>query len=180
VYSFIEQYLRCFSNYKGTNWYKFIKLAEFSYNNAIQDSTKQSLFFLNYGYYPKYSFVIPNKVNVPRTEELTRNLNELIEELKVNLKQANETQKKLTDKYKIKPPDFRVNDKVWLDSSLILPLDNKKFNPRKLEPFKIMKKVSKVSFKLKFPKNIKIHPVVHVSSLEPYYEDSNFLHLQLL
>ena len=37
-----------------------------------------------------------------------------------------------------------------------------------------MKKVSEVSFKLKLPKNITIHPVVHVSSLEPYYEDNKF------
>ncbi|OUM69755.1 hypothetical protein PIROE2DRAFT_37875 [Piromyces sp. E2] len=148
--------------------------AEFSYNNAIQESAKQSPFFLNYGYHPKYSPIIPSQVDVPRAEEFTRNLNELIEELKVNLKQANETQKKFADKYRSQPPDFKVNDKVWLDSSLILRSGNKKFNPRKLGPFKIMKKVSEVSFKLKLPKNIKIHPVVHVSSLEPYFEDNKF------
>ena len=139
-------------------------LAEFSYNNAIQESAKQSPFFLNYDYHPKYSPVIPNKVNVPRAEEFTWNLNELLEQLKVNLKLANETQKKFADKYRSKPPDFIVNDKVWLDSSLILHSSNKKFNPRKLRPFKIMKKISEVSFKLKLPKNIKIHPIVHVSS----------------
>ena len=87
---------------------------------------------MNYGYHPKYSPAIPNQVNVPRAEEFTRNLNELIEELKVNLKQANETQKKFADRYRSKPPDFKVNDKVWLDSSLILRSGNKKFNPRKL------------------------------------------------
>ena len=37
-----------------------------------------------------------------------------------------------------------------------------------------MKKVSEVSFKLKLSKNIKIHPVVNVFSLEPYYEDNKF------
>jgi len=118
VNSIIEQNLRCFSNYKGINWSKFINLAEFSYNNAIQESAKQSPFFLNYGYHPKYSPVIPNKVNVPRAGEFTRNLNELIEELKVNFKQANEIQKKFADKYRSKSPDFNVNDKVWLDTSL--------------------------------------------------------------
>jgi len=86
VNSVIEKYLRCFSNYKGSNWSKFIKLAEFSYINAFQESAKQSPFFLNYGYHPKYSPFIPNQVNVPKAEEFTQNLNELIEELKVNLK----------------------------------------------------------------------------------------------
>ena len=37
-----------------------------------------------------------------------------------------------------------------------------------------MKKVSEVSFQLKFPKNIKIKPVLHVSSLEPHYKDNRF------
>jgi len=55
-------------NYKGTNWSKFIKLAKFSYNNAIQESAKQSPFFLNHGYHPKYSSDIQNQVNVPRAE----------------------------------------------------------------------------------------------------------------
>ena len=90
VNSVIEQYLRCFSNYKGTNWNKFIKLAEFSYNNAIQESAKQSPFFLNYGYHPRYSLIVPSQVNVPRAEEFTKNLNDLIEELKINIKKANE------------------------------------------------------------------------------------------
>eukprot|EP00833_Pecoramyces_ruminatium_P000335 jgi/Orpsp1_1/1174367/evm.model.c7180000049831.1 len=107
VNSVVEQYLRCFSNYKGTNWNKFLKLAEFSYNNAIQESAKQSPFFLNYGYHPRYSPVVPSQVNVPRAEEFTNNLIELIEELKKNLRQAVETQKKFADKYRSKPPEFK-------------------------------------------------------------------------
>ena len=55
VNSVVEQYLRCFSNFKGTDWKKFLKLAEFSYNNAIQESAKQSPFFLNYGFLRVYA-----------------------------------------------------------------------------------------------------------------------------
>jgi len=40
VNSVIEQYLRCHANLKGTDWYNFLYLAEFSYNNAVQYSTK--------------------------------------------------------------------------------------------------------------------------------------------
>ena len=70
-----------------------------------------------------------------------------------------------------KPPEFKVGDKVWLDSSLVIHKGNKKFKPRRLGPYEIIKKISEVSYKLGLPPSIKIHPVIHVSSLEPYYED---------
>jgi len=127
VNSVVEQYLRCFSNYKGSNWKKFLSLAEFSYNNAIQDSTKYTPFFLNYGYHPKHSPVLPDQANVPRAEEFTKDFKELIKRLKENLKLANETQKRYADKNRKTPPEFKVNDQVWLDSSLILHKGNKKF-----------------------------------------------------
>jgi len=171
VNSVIEQYLRCFTNYKGTNWNQFLCLAEFSYNNSLQDSTGFSPFYLNYGYHPRHSPVIPDQTCIPRTEEMTKDFVDLNKKLKENLKKAIETQKLQADKRRSKPPEFKTGDKVWLDSSLIIHKGNKKFKPRKLGPYKILEKISEVSYKLELPKTIKIHPVVHVSSLEPYYED---------
>ncbi len=174
VNSVIEQYLRCFSNYKGTDWSKFLDLAEFSYNNAVQDSTKYSPFYLNYGFHPNYSPAIINKTNVPKAEEYLKNLNEVMKDLKKNLEQSLTTQKKYADNHRSKPPEFKENDKVWLDSSLVLHGGNKKMKPRKLGPFRIKEKISDLAYKLELPENIKIHPVVHVSSLEPFYEDEKF------
>ena len=68
-------------------------------------------------------------------------------------------------------PEFKKNDKVWINSSLILRNKNKKLKPRKLGPYKILEKVSPVSYRVELPKNIRIHPVIHVSELEPYFED---------
>ena len=58
VNSVVEQYLRCYANFKGSDWYNYIFLAEFSYNNAIQESIKVSPFYDNYGYNPRYSPVV--------------------------------------------------------------------------------------------------------------------------
>ena len=76
------------------------------------------------------------------------------------------------NKHRLKAPEFKTNDKVWLNSSLVLRNENKKLKPRKLGPFKIIKKVSPVTYELKLPKKYRIHPIVHVSELEPYYEDN--------
>ena len=171
VNSVVEQYLRCFTNYKGSDWNDYLYFAEFSYNNAIQESSKYSPFFANYGFNPRHSPEIPNNIDVPRAEELVKNMNDLYKELKNNLEQASKKQETFANKYRSKPPEFKINDKVWINSSLILRNKNKKLKPRKLGPYKIIEKISPVTYKLSLPKSLRIHPIIHVSELEPYYED---------
>jgi len=72
VNSVVEQYLRCFSNYTGSDWKNYLSFAEFSYNNAVQESTGFFPFFLNYGFHPKHSPLIPEQINVPRAVEFTK------------------------------------------------------------------------------------------------------------
>ncbi len=172
VNSVVEQFLRCYSNFKGSNWQNYLFLAEFCYNNSVQESLKYSPFYANYGYNPRFSPAVPSTTDVPRAEEFTTNLTELFNQLKENLEQASSKQEKFANKHRIKAPEFKANDKVWVNSSLIIRNKNKKLKPRKLGPYKILEKVSPVTYKIEFPKNIKIHPIIHVSELEPYYEDN--------
>ena len=171
VNSVVEQYLRCYANFKGSDWCNFIFLAEFSYNNSIQESIKYSPFYANYGFNPKYSPAIPSSTDVPRADEITKDLSELFKKLSENLQQAMKKQEEFANKHRIEPSNFKPGDKVWINSSLIIHNGNKKLKPRKLGPYKIVKKISPVSYKLDLPKNIRIHPVIHVSEFEPYYED---------
>jgi hypothetical protein len=48
----LEQYLRCFINYKQDDWIDFLYMAEFSYNNSIHSSTGYTPFFANTGCHP--------------------------------------------------------------------------------------------------------------------------------
>jgi len=171
VNSVVEQYLRCFANYKGSDWSKYLYLAEFSYNNALQESSNYSPFFANYGFNPRHSPEIPNTVEVPRAEEFIKDLTSLYKELKENLESAREKQEKFANKHRIQAPEFKENDKVWVNSSLLFKNGNKKLKPRKLGPFTVIKKVSDVTYKIKFPKKYKVHPIIHVSELEPFFED---------
>ncbi len=114
---------------------------------------------------------IPSTTDVPRAEEFTNNLSKLYKELKENLIKAIKKQEKYANQHRMEAPEFKKNDKVWINSSLILRNKNKKLKPRKLGPYKILEKVSPVSYRVELPKNIRIHPVIHVSELEPYFED---------
>lgn len=57
VNSILEQYLRAYCNYQQDNWYNYLSLAEFSYNNTISSSTRVTPFFANYGYNPRYQIL---------------------------------------------------------------------------------------------------------------------------
>src|SRR5437762_12707426 len=50
----LEQYLRIYFNSQQDNWSNLLSLAEFSYNNAYQSTTKCSPFYANHCYHPTF------------------------------------------------------------------------------------------------------------------------------
>jgi hypothetical protein len=68
---------------------------------------------------------------------------------------------------------FKVGDKVRLSTAnLRLPSTmSKKLVARYLGPFTVEKVVNPVAYKLKLPSSLKIHPVFHVSVLQPWRVD---------
>ncbi len=51
----LEQYLRAYMNYQQDDWSSLLPLAEFAYNNAMNETTRVSLFFANKGYHPSFA-----------------------------------------------------------------------------------------------------------------------------
>jgi len=85
-------------------------LAEFSNKNNIQESANNSPFFANYGFNPRHSPEVPTNVEIPRAEELVKNLSEITKELKENIKAAIEKQEIYANKHRMEPPEFK---KKW-------------------------------------------------------------------
>jgi len=50
----LEAYLHIFCNYDQNDWFELLPLAEFAYNNTVQESTRMSPFFANYGFHPRF------------------------------------------------------------------------------------------------------------------------------
>ena len=110
----LEQYLRCSINYHQDNWVDLLPLAEFAYNNTIQDSTKQTPFFANYGHHPMFDqFKLSTSKNLA-AEDLATRLLEIQKNMKTKLLEAQERQKRNADKSRKQHPPIRVGDKVWL------------------------------------------------------------------
>ena len=84
----LEQYLRCSINYHQDNWVELLPLTEFVYNNTIQDSTKQTPFFVNYGHHPRFDqFQLSTSKN-PAAQDLATRLLEIQKDMKIELLEA--------------------------------------------------------------------------------------------
>ena len=72
------------------------------------------------------------------------------------------------NKKRLPAPILKEGDKVYLVRKNILTnRPSNKLDWKKIGPYKIDKKLSDTNYKILFPEGTKIHPVFHVSLLEP-------------
>ena len=84
----LEQYLWIFCNYQQDNWYTLLPLAEFAYNNTPSATTGISPFFANKGYHPNLTVHPERNLASSRARDLVVNLDELHQELKSAISEA--------------------------------------------------------------------------------------------
>ena len=84
----LEQYLRIFCNYQQDNWYTLFPLAEFAYNNTPSSTTGISPFFANKGYHPNLTVHLERDLASSRAKDLVVDLDELHQELKATIAEA--------------------------------------------------------------------------------------------
>jgi hypothetical protein len=174
----IEQYLRCYCNYRQDDWYSKLPLAEFTYNNSVHSTTGLTPFYALYGYHPDIRANIEADVpggEAPNARLRVEQLQAEREELAKRWDNAMQAQKKWYDK-KHTPMTFALGDKVMLLAKNIRQLrPSKKLADRYLGPFEIAEVVGthRQAYRLILPDGYKIHPVFHVSLLEPYHRREN-------
>ena len=172
VNQILEQYLRTYVNYEQNNWTELLPIAEFSYNNAPHSSTQVSPFFANYGYHLNFSASLSDISNFSALQEGTQ-LRDLTEYLKEQIGIAQDYYKKHADHHRIKAPEFRIGDKVWLSTKNIRTnRPSPKLDVRRIGPFRILERVSPLAYQLDLPRKFSaLHPVFHVLVLEPHTEN---------
>ncbi|MBW0564910.1 hypothetical protein O181_104625 [Austropuccinia psidii MF-1] len=163
----LEQNLCMYVSYHQDDWNTWLPLAEFSYNNSDHSSTKQSPIFIVYGRYPQFDSVHIGQ-NTP-AGKLSTKFQSVQQDVKRELEVAINRFKRYADENRASPPVFNPGDMVWLSSKNIKSTrTTEKLSERRLGPFPILKKVSTHSYHLKLPSQWKsIHPVFHISLLEP-------------
>jgi hypothetical protein len=165
----LEQYLRIYCNYQQDDWTDHLDSAEFSYNNAKQPSIEHSPFYANYGYHPRFNFAryVQNS-GTPSADSLVKHLRYMQDQLVENVKRAQNSQARYYDA-KHQRIEFKVGDKVWLSlQNIRTQRPSKKLDWKKLGPFEITERIGMQAYRLALPPALKIHPVFHVSLLEPH------------
>ncbi|KAH7295205.1 hypothetical protein KP509_27G036900 [Ceratopteris richardii] len=98
-------------------------------------------------------------------------------ELKEEIHRAQEHE----DQHRVQNPTYHIGEKVWLlRNNLHTSRPCAKLEHQRFGPFTILAEVNLVTFKLRLPSTMRIHPVFHVSMSEPYFLiDSEFGELML-
>ncbi|GJR18862.1 putative reverse transcriptase domain-containing protein [Tanacetum coccineum] len=160
----------------GNGWVKHLPLVEFSYNNSYHASIKAAPFEALYGRKCRSPVCWAEVGEVQLTgPEIVQETTEKIIQVKQRMQAARDRQKSYAD-LKRKPMEFKVGDKVMLK---VLPWKGVvrfgkrgKLNPRFVGPFKVIKRVRDVAYKLELPEELsRVHNTFHVSNLKKCHAD---------
>jgi hypothetical protein len=171
----LEEVLRHFVSPRQDDWDEYLDLAEYAINDSVNPSTGYTPFFLAYGHHPSAPMDLTDQVMVPAAQSYMQTASDALQHAKTRLREAQLRQALQANKHR-RDVQFKVGDQVRLSTAnLRLPSTmSKKLVARYLGPFVVQEVVNPVTYRLHLPDSLKIHPVFHVSLLQPWHTDAEF------
>jgi len=164
-----EGYLRNFVNYDQDNWYQLLPFAEFAYNNSATKVHGISPFFTNYGNHPQTEWMKERQAHNPGAELYSHWTKAIHKRAVEELNYTREAMRRYYNRKALQQPDYKEGDLVILNGKNIrTKRPSKKLSPKLSGPFKIIEAKEQRAFKLEILPTWRIHPIFHVSLLEPY------------
>lgn len=164
----IETTLRCLASSNPTSWSKHLIWAEFAHNTLRHSSTGMSPFECQFGYQPPLFSEQELEVGVPAAQHLVQRCHSVWRKARATLLKTSQLQQQQANRRRRPAPSLRPGQKVWLSTKdLPLRVEARKLAPRFIGPFKVLRKVNPVSYRLLLPNSLRIHPTFHVSCLKP-------------
>jgi hypothetical protein len=170
----LETDLRHFIAPTMTDWDEWLSRAQFAYNNSYHESIRTSPFYLVLGRDPRTPLGSSTTGQRPtQAAAFVEKLRFYTERARTLLYAAQQRQKAIADRKRI-DMDHAVGDQVLLSTKNMMLKHaerSRKLMPRWIGPFKVLQKVDKLACRLGMNSGWRIHPVFHVSLLEPYHSD---------
>ena len=169
----LEMYLRCFCFENPRSWLAMLPWAQYWYNTAFHNSIKMSPYKALYGRDPpslvRYEFSQHDEVSL---QDMLISRDKLLENLKANMARSQQFMKTFADKNQ-RQSELEEGELVlvklqpYRQHSVALR-KNQKLGMRYFGPFKVIKKLSVVAYKLELPEEARIHNVFHISVLKKF------------
>ena len=190
----LEETLRHFVSDKMDDWDDLLAAAEFAVNNSYQHSICSTPFYLNYGYHPSVPLDVGVSPNPDVTEFLSGQqgmmhaagtyhafaqqrlnadrISAIVKMAQGHLTMARNRQKQYANARR-SDVQFQPGQDVMLKTANLnlSHWPSKKLFPLWVGPFRVLKKVSPVSYELELPRHWQIHDVFHVNLLKPYRDN---------
>src|ERR1700723_4360363 len=115
----LNQYLRIYCNYQQDNWYELLALAEFADNNAPSATTSISPFFANKGYHPNITVHPELEATSAKAKEFAVNLNDLHQELRTQISEAQKRYQGPADSHQSATPNFKIGDFAFVKATFL-------------------------------------------------------------
>ncbi|KAJ0863857.1 putative nucleotidyltransferase, Ribonuclease H [Helianthus annuus] len=167
----LEDMLRACVMDLGGSWDTHLPLVEFSYNNSYHTSIKAAPFEALYGRKCRSPLCWADAGDKRMVgPELVQETTDKIAQIRERIKAARDRQKSYADP-KRKSVEFEVGDKVLLKVSpwkgVVRFGKRGKLNPRYIGPFRILRRIGTVAYKLELPEELNgVHDTFHVSNLK--------------
>ncbi|KAJ0824772.1 putative nucleotidyltransferase, Ribonuclease H [Helianthus annuus] len=167
----LEDMLRACVMDLGGSWDTHLPLVEFSYNNSYHTSIKAAPFEALYGRKCRSPLCWADAGDKRMVgPELVQETTDKIAQIRERIKATRDRQKSYADP-KRKSVEFEVGDKVLLKVSpwkgVVRFGKRGKLNPRYIGPFRILKRIGTVAYKLELPEELSgVHDTFHVSNLK--------------
>ena len=160
----VEQYLRLVTSAAPEDWDQWLTMASAVHNNRRNQTTGLSPNQILLGY--EIPLQTPNNVE---TNNMT--VEQRIGKMNQRRDQAIEALNRIAGLKGTPPAQYNTGDQVWLEGkNLKFPHQVSKLVPKQYGPFKIIKGISPVAYRLQLPPTWMIHDMFHASLLSPYSE----------
>jgi hypothetical protein len=172
----MEQYLRIYTSHQQDDWVKWLPLAELAANNTTSEATKCSAFLAVSGTDPRMTF--EEATSEPRDSRMVdaasvqAAMQQVHEHLRVEMCRSQDIMEEGANRKRLPAPQIDEGSKVWLDAQHIRTTrPSRKLDWKRLGPYVVKRIVSPYAYELELPRDLRIHPVHHVSLLDPVAED---------
>jgi hypothetical protein len=160
----VEQYLRLVTSAQPEDWTEWLTIATTAHNNRQNATTKLSPNQILLDYDTRLTPATMGKSNNGLAEDRLQTMLE-------KRQQAIEALNRTAGQAPIAGQIYKQGNQVWLEAThLRFPHQKTKLLPKRYGPFKVVKEISPVAFRLELPASWNIHNVFHASLLSPYVE----------